>query len=68
MPVDYIDIIDRDWGHLYVGSGTTWGPLDRGISVSTGEDKKQDAWAPTGSIHNLENKMLATEQMTSMQQ
>lgn len=32
------------------------------------EKMRKDAQAPTGSIHNLGNKMLVTEQMTLAQQ
>lgn len=47
MPVDYINIIDRVWGHLNLDSGNKCGAEDKhvkrlyqGITTSLGEDKK----------------------------
>lgn len=53
MPVDYINIIDRVWGHLNLGSSTKciaedkhFLCLERGITASLGEDKNgRDVWA-----------------------
>lgn len=53
MPVDYINIIDRVWGHLNLGSSTKciaedkhFLCLGRGITASLGEDKNgRDVWA-----------------------
>lgn len=68
MPVDYINIIDRVWGHLNLDSGNKCGAEDKhvkrlyqGITTSLGEDKKgRDVWAPPGqlqkSIHYLKDR------------
>lgn len=56
MPVDYINIIDRVWGHLKLGSSGKciaedrhFLCLDRGVTASLGEGESgRDAWAQPG--------------------
>lgn len=56
MVADYINIIDRVWGHLNLGSSTERAAedkqflsLDRGVTASLGEDGDgRDVWARPG--------------------